>query len=107
MYVYSTDGEPVGFVFETNIYDLDGVAARAGSSAAGCTGSTAPMSANGFATWWCGAHRAGRGSSRPRRCPRRRPPMRASYRLRAVVDYGYPDAFPSLREGGYTREAAE
>ncbi len=25
MYVYSTDGEPVGFVFETSIYDLEGV----------------------------------------------------------------------------------
>ena len=24
MYVYSTDGDPVGFVFETYIYDLDG-----------------------------------------------------------------------------------
>ena len=34
----------------------------------------------------------------------------ASYRLRAVVDYGYPDAFPALRESagdGYLREAAE
>ena len=24
MYVYSTGGDPVGFVFETNIFDLDG-----------------------------------------------------------------------------------
>ena len=24
MYVYSTEGEPVGFVFEMNIYDCDG-----------------------------------------------------------------------------------
>ena len=100
MYVYSTDGEPVGFVFETNIYDLDGTP-LGGSSAAGCTGSTAPMSANGFATWSCGARRAGRGSSRRRRCRRGGRRSSASYRLRAVVDYGYPDAFPSLRETGY------
>jgi hypothetical protein len=34
-----------------------------------------------------------------------------SYNLRAVVQYGYADAFPDLREsaggGGFYREAAE
>ena len=31
-----------------------------------------------------------------------------SYRLRAVVNYGYPDAFPAMRESGtFFREAAE
>jgi hypothetical protein len=53
-----------------------------------------------------------RPSGRPRiippaPVPSRRPPAAASYRLRAVVDYGYADAFPALRETGYLREAAE
>ena len=40
-----------------------------------------------------------------------RPPASASYNLRAVVDYGYSDAFPLLRQGAsheaYFSEAAE
>ena len=38
--------------------------------------------------------------------PPPRPPVTAPYRLRAVIDYGFPDCFPLLREGSY-REAAE
>jgi hypothetical protein len=45
-----------------------------------------------------------RPQGRPRRippvpAPPPRPPASASYRLRAVVDYGYADAFPLLRQG--------
>ena len=40
-----------------------------------------------------------------------RPPATTSYRLRAVVDYGYADAFPMLRQSvqqdTYLSEAAE
>jgi hypothetical protein len=43
----------------------------------------------------------------PAPTPPRREPVAASYRLRAVVDYGYQDAFPQLRETGFLREAAE
>ena len=40
--------------------------------------------------------------------PPHRPPALSSYRLRAVVNYGYPDAFPAMRESGtFFREAAE
>ena len=42
--------------------------------------------------------------------PPRRPPAEVSYKLRAVVDYGYPDAFPQLRQGAqdsYMSIAAE
>jgi len=42
--------------------------------------------------------------------PPRREAIGASYNLRAVVDYGYPDAFPQLREGAdhdYLSQAAE
>ena len=39
------------------------------------------------------------------------PPAASSYKLRAVVQYGYQDAFQELREtaggGGFYREAAE
>ena len=37
--------------------------------------------------------------------PPPRPPVSASYNLRAVVDYGYPDCFGLLREGAYSQAA--
>jgi hypothetical protein len=109
MYVYSTDGEPVGFVFETNIYDLKGLPL---GRIVGCR---VHRFDGTYVGEWFRDMVVRRPQGRPRlippaSMPPRRPPMAASYRLRAVVDYGYPDAFPSLREGAPAegwREAAE
>jgi len=46
----------------------------------------------------------------PAAVPPRRPPAEISYRLRAVVDYGYQDMYPQLREGArdaWLHQAAE
>ena len=107
MYVYSTEGEPVGFVFETTIYDLEGVAL---GRIVGCR---VHRFDGTYVGEWFRDMVVRRPSGRPRiiapaPTPMRRQPVPASYRLRAVVDYGYPDAFPLLRESGTLfREAAE
>jgi hypothetical protein len=99
MYVYSTGGEPVGFVFETNIFDLEGVPL---GRIVGCR-------VHRFDGTYVGEWFRDMVVRRPQGRPRIIPPapVPASYRLRAVVDYGYPDAFPLLRESGFLREAAE
>jgi hypothetical protein len=106
MYVYSTGGEPVGFVFETNIYDLEG------APLGRIVGCRVHRFDGTYVGEWFRDMVVRRPSGRPRiippaPVPPRRPPAAASYRLRAVVDYGYTDAFPFLRECGYLREAAE
>ena len=106
MYVYSTDGEPVGFVFETTIFDLEGAPL---GRICGCR---VHRFDGTYVGEWFRDMVVRRPSGRPRiipptSVPARRDPIAASYRLRAVVDYGYPDAFPALRESGYLREAAE
>lgn len=107
MYVYSTDGEPVGFVFETNIYDLGGTPL---GRIAGCRVHRFDGS---YVGEWFRDMVVKRPQGRPRiiapaPVPPRRPPAAATCRLRAVVDYGYDDAFPLLRESGtFLREAAE
>ncbi len=110
MYVYSTDGEPVGFVFETSIYDLDG------TPLGRIVGCRVHRFDGTYAGEWFRDMVVNRPGARPRTIPAaavppRRPPMPSSYRLRAVVDYGYPDAFPLLRQSvqqdGYLDQAAE
>ena len=106
MYVYSTDGEPVGFVFESNIFDLKGLPL---GRIVGCR---VHRFDGTYVGEWFRDMVVRRPSGRPRNiapapAPKRRPSAPASYRLRAVVDYGYPDAFPLLRESGFLREAAE
>jgi hypothetical protein len=106
MYVYSTEGEPVGFVFETNIYDLDGTPL---GRIAGCR---VHRFDGTYVGEWFRDMVVKRPQGRPRiiapvPVPPRRPPAPSSYRLRAVVDYGYADAFDLLRQSGYLREAAE
>ena len=96
MYVYSTDGEPVGFVFETNIYDLEG------EPLGRIVGCRVHRFDGSYAGEWFRDMVVLRPQGQPRtippaRVPPRRPPATRSYRLRAVVDYGYVDAFPSLR----------
>ena len=110
MYVYSTDGDPVGTVFETNIYDLDG------TPLGRIVGCRVHRFDGTYVGEWFRDMVVRRPQGRPRiippaAVPPRRPPASASYRLRAVVDYGYQDAFPLLRDGaaqdGYLSEAAE
>ena len=98
MYVYSTEGEPVGFVFETNIYDLDGIPL---GRIVGCRVHRFDGS---YVGEWFRDMVVRRPQGRPRAIPPAptpppRSPVGASYRLRAVVDYGYQDMFPGLRQG--------
>ena len=109
MYVYSTEGEPVGYVFETNIYDLDGTPV---GRIVGCR-------VHRFDGTYVGESFRDMVVRRPQGRPRiipasaappPRPPASASYRLRAVVDYGYQDMFPLLRQSAgedYLSVAAE
>jgi hypothetical protein len=114
MYVYSTDGDPVGFVFEMNIHDLEG------APLGRIVGCRVHRFDGSYVGEWFRDMVVRRPQGRPRiippapasprrtPVPPRRPPAPHSYRLRAVVDYGYADAFPLLRETGhYLREAAE
>lgn len=110
MYVYSTDGEPVGFVFETNIYNLEG------APLARIVGSRVHRFDGTYVGEWFKDMVVRRPQGRPRiippaATPAPRPPAPVSYRLRAVVDYGYADVFPLLRQNvandGYLSEAAE
>ncbi len=109
MYVYSTDGEPVGFVFEMNIYDLEGAP----------LGRIVGSRVHRFDGTYVGEWFKDMVVRRPQGRPRIVPPIAApsprraadtSYRLRAVVDYGYADVFPLLRQAaqdGYLSQAAE
>ncbi len=106
MYVYSTGGDPVGFVFETSIYDLDG------TPLGRIVGSRVHRFDGTYVGEWFRDMVVRRPQGRPRiiapaSAPSPMPPMAMSFRLRAVVDYGYADAFPLLRESGYVSEAAE
>ena len=107
MYVYSTDGEPVGFVWETNIYGMDG------APLGRIVGCRVHRFDGTYVGEWFRDMVVKRPQARPRiippaAVPPRRPRAESSYRLRAVVDYGYVDAFPALRESGtFFREAAE
>ena len=97
MYVYSTDGEPVGFVFETNIYDLEG------TPVGRIVGSRVHRFDGTYVGEWFRDMVVRRPQGRPRiipavAAPPRRGPADASFRLRAVVDYGYADMFPTLRQ---------
>lgn len=106
MYVYSTTGDPVGFVYETNIYDLEG------APLGRIVGSRVHRFDGSYVGEWFRDMVVRRPQGRPRiippmEAPRPLPPIGASFRLRAVVDYGYSDAFPLLRHDSYMSEAAE
>ena len=98
MYVYSTEGEPMGYVFETYIYDLDG------SPLGRIVGCRVHRFDGTYVGEWFRDMVVRRPSGRPRiipaiAAPPRRDPASPTYRLRAIVDYGYEDMFPMLRQG--------
>jgi hypothetical protein len=107
MYVYSTAGEPVGFLYETFIHDLQG------RPLGRIFGSRVHRLDGSYAGEWFKETVVERPGSRPRTLPPvasppwRTPPATGT-RRRAVVDYGFADAFERLYEGGggYS-EAAE
>jgi hypothetical protein len=95
MYVYSTRGEPVGFVFETTIYDLEGLPLGR------ILGSRVHRFDGSYVGEWFKDMVVRRPEGRPRTipsaaAPARRAPPGATANRRAVVDYGYPDVFHLL-----------
>lgn len=97
MYVYDTGGAPVGFVYETFIHDLEG------RPLARIIGSRVHRLDGSYAGEWFKETVVERPTARPRAIPPvAPPPWRASpgtgTRRRAVVDYGFPDAFERLRQ---------
>ena len=106
MYVYSTAGEPVGFLYETFIHDLEGRALGR------IIGTRVHRLDGSYAGEWFKEMVVERPGARPRMLPSissppwRNPPPTGS-RRRAVVDYGFLDAFDRLYEGGELSQAAE
>jgi hypothetical protein len=96
MYVYSTAGEPRGFLFETTIYGLDG------APLGRVLGSRVHRFDGAYAGEWFHQMVVDRPSARPRSIPpvpmpTRRPPASISYWRRHVAEYGaHADAFDRL-----------
>lgn len=108
MYVYSTDGEPVGFLYETCIYDL------AGNPLGRIIGSRVHRFDGAYVGEWFKEMVVERPEGRPRPLPPVPPPAPKpspgiSWRRRAVVNYGYRDSFHRLYDeaGSAFSEAAE
>ena len=105
MYVYSTGGDPVGFVYETFIHDLSG------TPLGRIIGSRVHRLDGAYVGEWFKECVVERPTARPRPLPpcpappHRTPPGTGTSR-RVVVDYGYPDAF-HLLYGAPAAEAAE
>jgi len=108
MYVYSTAGEPVGFLHELFIYDLQGTARGR------IIGSRVHRLDGTYVGEWFKEMVVQRPTARPRSIaaipapPSRRSPG-ASFWRRCVVHHGYPDAFHLLmaEEEPVYSEAAE
>jgi hypothetical protein len=105
MYVYSTEGEPVGFLFESVIHDLGGVPLGR------IIGSRVHRFDGSYVGEWFKEMVVERPSTRPRPLPPiPAPPRRvspgASWRRRGVVDYGYRDIFHCLYESAAERPSA-
>lgn len=105
MYVYATGGEPVGFLYETFIHDLDGIPLGR------IIGSRVHRLDGSYVGEWFKETVVERPGARPRALPPvAAPPVRPAPGTgtprRIVVDYGYPDAF-HLLYGPSAAEAAE
>jgi len=95
MYVYSTGGEPVGFLYENFIHDLDG------RPLGRIIGSRVHRFDGSYVGEWYKEMVVARPGAGPRALPAiaippARPSPGASWRRRAVVDYGYSDLFDLL-----------
>ena len=100
MYVYSTAGEPLGFLFETTVFGLDG------APLGRVVGSRVHRFDGAYVGEWFHQMVVDRPTARPRSIPAvaappARPPAPVSWRRRHVADYGsYADAFDRLTEMG-------
>ena len=96
MYVYSTSGQPRGFLFETTIYGLDG------TPLGRVVGSRVHRFDGAYAGEWFHQMVVDRPTARPRSipavpAPSPRPPAPISWGRRQVAEYGaYEDAFDRL-----------
>ena len=96
MYVYSTAGEPRGFLFETTIFDLEGMPLGR------VLGSRVHRFDGTYAGEWFHQMVVDRPTARPRSIPpvpvpAPRAPAPASWGRRHVAEYGaYADAFDRL-----------
>ena len=104
MYVYGTDGDAVGFLFENFIYDM------AGTPLGRIIGSRVHRFDGQYVGEWFKETVVERPTARPRMMPpvpvpSRRPSPGATARRRAVVDYGYHDAFHLLYDGAAANDA--
>ncbi|QAY75417.1 hypothetical protein [Sphingosinicella sp. BN140058] len=110
MYVYSTDGEARGFVFETTIFGMDG------APLGRIVGPRVHRFDGAYAGEWFHQMVVDRPTARPRSLPsipvpERKSPAPATCRRRSVAEYGnYRDAFDRLLTSpaaGALFEAAE
>lgn len=97
MYVYSTDGEPIGFLYETTIHDLEG------RPLGRIIGSRVHRFDGSYVGEWFKesvVERPGVSARAlpPMAVPPSRPSPGRSWRRRAVVYYGFPDIFHRLYE---------
>jgi hypothetical protein len=97
MYVYSTEGEPVGFLHEMFIYDMKG------APRGRILGSRVHRLDGCYVGEWFKEMVVQRPSGRPRAippisAPPRRPSPGSTFSRRGVIHYGYPDAFGLLLE---------
>ena len=101
MYVYSTGGEPVGFLYENFIHDMDGrpLGRIIGSRVHRFDGTYV---GDWFKEMVVERSGAGRLVLPPIAVPPPRPSPGASWRRRAIVDYGYPDLFAALRGSAHS-----
>jgi hypothetical protein len=96
MYVYSTAGEPLGFLFETTIFGLDG------TPLGRVLGSRVHRFDGTYAGEWFHQMVVDRPTARPRSIPpvavpAPRAPAPANWGRRPVAEYGaYADAFDRL-----------
>lgn len=106
MYVYSTGGEPVGFVYETFIHDFEG------APLGRIVGSRVHRLDGSYAGEWFKEMVVDRPTARPRAIPpissppHRPAPGRGSPK-RVVVDYGYADSFHRLYEAAAANPFAQ
>jgi hypothetical protein len=106
MYVYSTGGDPVGFVYDNFIHDFDG------TPLGRIVGCRVHRLDGAYVGEWFKDMVVERPTARPRAVspvtpPPHRPSPGTGTSRRAVVDYGYADCFPLLYEAGPLRQAAE